>query len=202
MSENAQNAPNNQEASVDALIAAIEQFRKADAYERMDFNNSEAKSIAVQLRLNPSELMFKLEKMRKEGVKPAELRQAIQEALDEANGAPRTHVRRVTKSETMTPMPSQEEINNALFEKYNTVEKIAEVGSNDPETSLKDVVGRLNEMLQKRENDEKLAKTLATVKPTFKQRCYRVAYVLLRRPVTFMIKFLKALRGDYDNYES
>jgi len=137
-------------------------------------------------RLDPIELIRQLEKMRKEGFDEATIRAAFSEVMDNQVGHFRLPLRRVLKSDTMTKMPTQEEINKMYTDRYKGV---IDTEVNDP--SLQAIVSTIGDT-------EKQMVKLAN--PTLKQRVYRVAYFLLRPPLRFMIAFLTALRNGSDEH--
>lgn len=153
-----------------------EEDNKADKARVLENAAEERKS-----KLDPLELIRQLDKMREEGFDENVIRAAFDEVMAQHTGNFRRPLRRVLKSDNMTLMPTQAEINKMYEDRYKG---IVDIGVNDP--SIKAIVDSID--LESRKP--------VVVKPTFKMYLYRVAYFILRRPLRFAIAFLKALKDE------
>lgn len=129
--------------------------------------------------LDPLELMRQVQIMREEGVSDDVIRAAFQEVMEGLSGKSTRDHRRITRTEGMTKMLTQPEI-NALYEDRH--KKVLEMTTLHPDMNL--LIQAVKDGLKAREQ---------AARPTFKNYAYRVAKFFIAPILQGLIYVLNAL---------
>lgn len=160
------------------LNEEIQALTEAESVVRRSYNDSPARQTAVELRLDPLELIKQVQKMREEGLDEVTIRTAFNDVLAQLQGNSRGPARRVLNTVDSVPMPTQEEINKMYGDRYKGIE--TEV--TDPTVKL--VIERLEE-------SERARKELANI-PKLNIRA-KVKVFVVKKLLQFTIFVCKAL---------
>lgn len=179
-----QGALQREEAAVEASVKASYHHDQVAVDKAISdaVSASAEKERKAASTLDPLELIRQVQKMRDEGFDEATIRAAFQEVMGELTGQFRRPMRRVLKSEGMSKMLSQDEMNRHY-------EKLTYGRDGETDEQMDERIKLILERIEQTKDFKVEVK-----KPTLKNYLYRAAYFVLRRPLQFMIAFLTALR--------
>lgn len=151
--------------------------------------------------IDPLEMIKQIEIMRKEGFDESTIRAAFNDVMAEQSGTFRRPLRRVLKSENMTPMPSQEEINKMYFDRHGVKDgdikdvKTDEKKYDKPLDEADVTIEAINSILAQIEKDKSKHQPFVPPKPTFRQKVRMLACRIAYRFLSGLIRVIVFVFG-------